>query len=103
MPLQDFVLVHKYDIWGLPDWFFSPGISMRIGTAAKRLGSSRGTLNRHANALGLIVLRRQNRHRYFLTLQIELLRQGKRLDDRKVKRAVRGGENGIKALISEAA
>jgi len=92
---------HENDVWGLPPSFFVPCVSMVITKAAKRLGMSRNSLNRHADGLGLIVMRRQDDHRYFLNCQIDMLREGKSFDAKTLRRAVKGGENGIKALISK--
>jgi len=90
---------HKNDLWNPPAWALSKNISLSIGEAAKRLGVSNLTLNRHADEWGFTVLRRFDATRYFLISEIDdFIERGKELDAAAIKRARKEDQDALETI-----
>ena len=94
-----YLKTHKNDLWNPPAWALHPNVSLSIGKAAKRLGVSIRTLNRHADEWGFTVLRRFDDRRYFLISELDdYIKRGKELDADAIKRARKEDRNALETI-----
>ena len=99
MAHKPYISAHKKDLCNPPLWALSEHFSLPIGEAAKRLGVSSITLNRHADEWGLTVIRRSDRARFFLISELDALAEGgKKLDADTIRRAASKGQNALEAI-----